>query len=305
MKISILGARGQIARSLISLYVQKNELSNLALYSRAPEALMSEIKGARVYRSQDFSIHDHDVIINCIGMSNLKGSKNSGAEIFRIHETWDNFILEYLKRNEKVLYINMSSGAVYGKDFQNPIDEKSCLLNGITEISPSDNYAVSKLNSEAKHRSYAKLSIVDLRIFSYISKFIDFNSNFLISEIMAAVKNKKVFITDDRNIFRDYIHPEDMIQIIDLIIKRWKEDGFINGVFDIYSKNPVTKIDMLQGISEKFNLKYEIKTGTNVNSSPTGFKMNYYSINWKLKKLGYKPRYSSLKAILKVLGETL
>jgi len=305
MKISILGARGQIARSLISLYLERSEWADLELYSRSPESLVSEMKGIRVYPSDDFINHEHEVIINCIGISNLKGGKNSGADIFKIHETWDNLILEYLERNEKALYISMSSGAVYGKDFQNPINEKSCLLNGIAEISPADFYAISKLNCEAKHRSFDKFSIVDLRIFSYISKFIDFNSNFLVSEIITAITNKKIFITDDRNISRDYVDPEDMIQIIDLIIKRWREGGCINDVFDIYSKNPVTKMNMLQGISEKFNLRYEIKAGTNVNSSPTGFKMNYYSINRKLKKLGYEPRYSSLEAILKVLDEVL
>lgn len=305
MKISILGARGQIARSLISLYLERGKWSDLELYSRSPESLASEIKGIRVHPSVDFINHDHEIIINCIGIPNLKGGKNSGADIFKIHETWDNLILEYLERNEKALYISMSSGAVYGKNFQSPVAEQSCLLSGMVEISPADFYAVSKLNCEAKHRSFDKFSIVDLRIFSYISKFIDFNSNFLISEIMTAIKNKQIFITNDRNISRDYIHPEDMIQIIDLIIKHWQVAGFINDVFDIYSKSPVAKMDMLQNIAEKFNLKYEIKAGTNVNSSPTGFKMNYYSVNKKLKQIGYEPRYSSLDAILKVLGEVL
>ena len=137
MKISILGARGQIARSLISLYIEKGELSNLELYSRSPESLISEIKGAKVYPSEDFIRNDHEVIINCIGISNLKGIKNSDREIFNTHEAWDNLILEYLKRNKNALYINMSSGAVYGKHFQNPVTEKSCLLNGVIEISPN------------------------------------------------------------------------------------------------------------------------------------------------------------------------
>jgi len=305
MKISILGARGQIARSLISLYMAKGELSNLELYSREPESLISEIKGAKVYPSEDFVRNDHEVIINCIGISNLKGIKNSSQEIFNIHEAWDNPILEYLKRNKNTLYISMSSGAVYGKYFQNPVTEKSCLLNGVKEILPADFYAVSKINSEAKHRSFEKMSIVDLRIFSYISKFIDFNSNFLVSEILKAIKDKQNFITNDQNISRDYLHPEDMMQIIDLVIKRWKEVGFVNDTFDTYSKSPITKMDMLKNLAEKFNLKYEIKKETNIDSSATGFKMNYYSVNRNLKKLGYEPRYSSLEAILKVFGEVL
>jgi nucleoside-diphosphate-sugar epimerase len=305
MKISILGARGQIARSLISLYVNKGELPNLELYSRKPASLMKDIKGAKVYPSEDFMRHDHEVIINCIGVSNLKGSMDAGPEIFNIHETWDSLILQYLKRNSNTLYISMSSGAVYGKNFHNPITEKSCLLNGITEISPTDYYAVSKLNSEAKHRSFEKLSIVDLRIFSYISKFIDFDSNFLVSEIMTAVKNKQIFVTNDLNISRDYLHPEDMMQVIDLVIKRWKKAGFINDAFDTYGKKPIAKMDMLKDLAEKFNLQYEVKKETNVNSSATGFKMNYYSVNKKLEKLGYEPRYSSLDAILKVFAEVL
>jgi nucleoside-diphosphate-sugar epimerase len=305
MKVSILGARGQIARSLINVYVNRGELSNLELYSRNPERLISEVKGANVYSSQDFIRHDHEIIINCIGVSNLKGRMDFGPEIFNIHETWDNLILDYLKKNGKSLYISLSSGAVYGRNFQNPITEQSCFLSGITEISPMDYYGVSKLNSEAKHRSFEKLSIVDLRIFSYISKHIDFDSNFLISEIMTAIKNKQTFVTNDINIMRDYIHPEDMMQVINLVIKRWKEAGVMNDAYDTYSRKSITKMDMLKSIAEKFDFQYEIRKETKVESSATGFKMNYYSINKRLQKLGYEPQYTSLNAILKVFGEVL
>jgi nucleoside-diphosphate-sugar epimerase len=64
-------------------------------------------------------------------------------------------------------------------------------------------------------------------------------------------------------------------------------------------------MDMLKSLAKKCKLKYEIKTETKIDSSATGFKMNYYSVNKKLKKLGYEPRYSSLDAILKVFGEVL
>lgn len=305
MKISILGARGQIARSLISLYIEKGELSNLVLYSRDPEKLRLEIKDADVYPSEDFLRHDHDVIINCIGIPGVKGDPNRPSDVFDIHERWDNLILQYLNRNQKALYISMSSGAVYGRNFQRPVDETSCLLQGITEISPADFYAVSKLNCEAKHRAHDALSIVDLRIFSYVSKFIDLNSNFLVSEIITAMKNKKTFITNDQNISRDYLHPEDMMQIISLIISRWKEAGLINDVFDAYSQKQIAKMDLLESLAKKFNLQYEIRKDRTVDASATGFKMHYYSLNKKLKQLGYEPRYSSLETILKVFGEVL
>jgi nucleoside-diphosphate-sugar epimerase len=122
---------------------------------------------------------------------------------------------------------------------------------------------------------------------------------------MNAIKNNQTFITNDQNICRDYLHPEDMMQIINLVIRKWKEVGFINDVFDTYSKNPVTKMDMLNSLAEKFKLKYKIKADANIDSSATGFKMNYYSLNRKLKRIGYEPRYSSLEAIFKVFSEVL
>jgi dTDP-4-dehydrorhamnose reductase len=86
MKISILGARGQIARSLISIYINNGELSNLELYSRDPECLILEIRDAKVYPSEEFIHHDHEIIINCIGILNLKDSKDSGPEISVIYD---------------------------------------------------------------------------------------------------------------------------------------------------------------------------------------------------------------------------
>lgn len=305
MKLSILGARGQIAGSLIALYKDRGELSSLALYSRSPEGLAGQFEGAAVYPSKTFPKNRHEVIVNCIGVPNLKGAQPSGAEIFETHETWDNLILAYLQKNPRSLYISLSSGAVYGKNFPEPAGEDSGYLSGMTEITPADFYAVSKLNAEAKHRSLMNLSIVDLRIFSYVSRLMDVDSNFLIAEIVKAIKEKQVFMTDDRNIFRDYLHPEDMMRIIGLIIRQWQEAGWINDAFDAYGKAPVSKLDMLKVLHEKFNLQYIVKKGAAVDASPTGFKMHYYSVNKKLEKIGYKPQYSSMDAILQVLREVL
>jgi nucleoside-diphosphate-sugar epimerase len=122
---------------------------------------------------------------------------------------------------------------------------------------------------------------------------------------MTAIKNKQTFVTNSLDISRDYLHPEDMMQIISLVIKQWRENEFVNDTFDTYSKNPINKMDMLKSLSEKFSLRYEVRKEINVDSSATGFKMNYYSVNRKLEKLGYKPQYSSLDAILKVFGEVL
>lgn len=277
-KISILGAGGQIGRSIT------DELKGyeLKLFSRKGEI--------GTYSSKYFSQHDHEVIINCTGISNIKGEQESGYNIFSIHEKWDNVILDYMIKHPNTLYINMSSGAVYG------------ILNGIEEITPEHYYGISKLNMEAKHRSLSHLNIVDLRVFSYVSKYINLNSNFFIAEVIKAIRDKTVFVTNDVNIVRDYLHPKDLAQIIDCIIMKWKI-AHINDFFDTYSIEPICKFVLLDALMDEFNINITW-SGVYDNHSITGSKLEYYSINHKLaQELNYSPQYDSLDAILDTIKE--
>ncbi len=44
---------------------------------------------------------------------------------------------------------------------------------------PENAYAISKINAENSHRVLTNLSVIDIRIFSYLSDEIDINSSFL------------------------------------------------------------------------------------------------------------------------------
>jgi nucleoside-diphosphate-sugar epimerase len=277
-KISILGAGGQIGRSIT------DELKGyeLKLFSRKGEI--------GTYSSKYFSQHDHEVIINCIGISNIKGEQKSGYNIFSIHEKWDNVILDYMTKHPNTLYINMSSGAVYG------------ILNGIEEIAPEHYYGISKLNMEAKHRSLSHLNIVDLRVFSYVSKYINLNSNFFIAEVIKAIRDKTTFVTNDVNIVRDYLHPKDLARIINLVINRWKNKK-INYYFDTYSRLKITKEFLLQLLQNEYGLKIKYQD-YEFHHSITGFKSDYFSTDYELgRELGYVPLFTSLDAILDTIKE--
>ena len=70
----------------------------------------------------------------------------------------------------------------------------------------------------------------------------------------------------------------------------------INDVFDVYSAKPISKFEMLSYFKRKYGLKYKIKKDPKLNS-PTGSKNCYYSENKKAEKIGYKPKFSSLKGM--------
>jgi nucleoside-diphosphate-sugar epimerase len=300
-KIAILGATGHIAKSLIYNF-KKSDKYRLYLFARSPEKLDSFLKTINYNKNIEkinldyFASEKFDAIINCVGIGNPSKLKNIGPDIFRITEFYDNFILDYLTDNNSCTYINFSSGAAYGANFSIPAEIKKFFEININNICDKDNYGITKLYSEAKHRSYKNLNIVDLRIFAFFSRYIDLNSKYFIAELISCIKARKEFLTNNNNIIRDYVHPNDLFNLIDIFIKIRKT----NDVFDVYSLKTITKFEILDYFAENYGLIYKIENGT-FGENATGVKDNYYSINKKAENIGYIPTFSSKDCIV---GET-
>jgi nucleoside-diphosphate-sugar epimerase len=293
-KIAIFGATGHIAKGLIYHFYKKKDVYELFLFARSHtklEKFLFElgITGQiSIHGFEDFENYQYDAIINGIGFGSPQKLKESFSEVFFLTEKFDNIILEYLKKNQEVLYINFSSGAVYGQTFQKAAEKDTCNSISVNQICPKDYYAIAKLNSETKHRALEHYNIVDLRIFSYFSRFIDLNIRYLVNDMINSIKEKKVFFTTRESIVRDFVHPEDLFFLIENCLSQDK----INDVFDVYSLKPVSKLDLLQ----EFNLKYEIKDDVDI-INVTGIKNFYYSTNKRAEMLGYRPRYKSIEVI--------
>ena len=121
----------------------------------------------------------------------------------------------------------------------------------------------------------------------------DLGTKFLISEITSSIVNNKKFITNKFDFSRDYIHPEDLCSLLKKCIGKDK----INDVFDLYSKKPVGKFELLDSLRDSFGLQYKIIPNSGF-TSPTGFKKNYYSESRKAKLLEFEPKFSSIETIV-------
>ncbi|MCF7843471.1 NAD-dependent epimerase/dehydratase family protein [Candidatus Gracilibacteria bacterium] len=301
-KIAVLGATGYIGRSLLVEFFGEVGKYELFLFSRSKEKLskiVRDIPDAENYTLCDFSLlhkHVYDVVINCTGIGDTQELRKTPEAIFRVTEEIDNMILSYLDRKPKTLYINLSSGAVYGDNFNKAINEKTKTILNINNLKISEYYSIAKINAEAKHRSMSNLNVVDLRVFAFFSKFVDTKVGFLMSEIVECIKNKKVFKTNNTNIVRDYISASDLLSLIKLIIKK----SNINDSFDVYSLKPISKFQLLSFLEKKYGLKYKINSSSSKENTIIS-KNIYYSNNQKAKDLGYKPELSSLKSISKEL----
>ena len=295
--IAILGCTGHVGKNLI-YYFGREERFELVLFSRDKKKIKKIVSENHFKNNftlnnyEEFNESKFDVIINCIGISDPAKIESEGKLILKLTEDTDTLILEYLKTYPNVKLINFSSGAVYGEEINSPIND-TIFQKNLQECDTSSPYAIAKIKSEIRHRDLDKLNIVDLRLFSFFSRFMDLNSRFLISEIISSIKQNKKLITNEFDFYRDYIHPKDLFSLLKKCINK----NPINDVFDLYSKKPIGKFELLNSLKDNFGLQYEIRPNSGF-SSPTGFKKNYYSESRKAKLLGYEPQYSSIETIV-------
>jgi nucleoside-diphosphate-sugar epimerase len=306
MRIAILGATSQIARDLI-LSFPINKGYDFLLFCRNIELLEKWINSENLsekYQVKEYfefgSHQKYDIIINFVGVGDPAKAQKMGSDIFKVTEQYDDMALEYLKQHKKTKYIFLSSGAVYGGNYQNPVDKDTIATIDINNLKSTDWYTIAKLYAETKHRSLSDLSIVDVRVFNYFSHTQNMDAQFLITDIVRALKNKKLFKTSSENIVRDFITPTDFYNLIQAFI----DYGSINAAFDCYTKSPVSKFDLLSKLESKFGLMYEIDKNINVVDA-TGVKLNYFSKNHKARCLGFKPKNTSMINILSEMDKVL
>jgi nucleoside-diphosphate-sugar epimerase len=300
--IAIFGANSHIAKNLIDQFLN-NTSHKLFLFSRNKSNLQSFVSNVTSDNNtsndnhilhtsyENLNSQSFDVIINCIGITNPSDIKKYGNKILPLSKKYDDLIIEYLQKNIFCKYFNFSSGIVYG-NFSQPLNEE-LLSNSISNDLLHNEYYLTKIYLEKKHRLLTSLNIIDIRIFGFFSKFINLNADFFISKIIKSINNDEEFFTNKQNFFRDFINPQDLFQLIYACMKNPKS----NFAIDAYSRSPISKYDILQEFVNHYNLKYSFKDNLKINES-TEFKKYYYSLSRKIKNIGYSPIYSSLETLL-------
>ncbi len=306
MRIAILGATSQIAKDLVlSFSAQTNH--ELVLYARRPVAVsqwLASVGMVGQYAVADFtafSADQHfDVLLNFVGVGNPAQAAAMGASIFDVTLKYDDLALDYMRQNAACRYIFLSSGAAYGASFDIPVDSNTSANVPINNLKPKDWYGVAKLHAECRHRAQAHLAIVDIRVFNYFSRTQDMDSRFLITDIVRAIQNNTVLKTSSDYMARDFIAPEDLFNLVRSILS----SPAANDAVDCYSVAPIDKQTLLSTLQKKYGLQYEIVKGIS-NTSATGIKNNYYSINKSASNFGYQPALTSLDSILQELENFL
>jgi nucleoside-diphosphate-sugar epimerase len=294
-RIAVLGANSQIALDYIESSLEKNN-RELALFSRNPTALQYLVgsKYAPKYELLEynqFGLGSYDLIINFVGGSDPVLIAKMGKDIFAITEQYDDLVINYLKKNKRCKYINISSGAAYGGVFSNaPASALTQSSFDMSNLVPAEYYGAAKYLTEKKHRSLLDLMIIDVRIFSYISKRQNLDSKLFLPQAISAIKNKTDFLTSYEEMWRDYIGLNDFFNFLECAINAFE----LNDSFDCFSCSPASKLKILELLADDFGLKI-LKSRSE--ASLINAKKYYYSLNKRAEVIGYLPKYDSLDVI--------
>ena len=295
--ITIFGASSSIAKEYIKK--AKNEYS-FKLFSRKYKQMKEWIEKNGLnavctpFEYKHFhTSHYTDVIINFVGAGHPHKVINYGEQILEINSFYDTKIMNYLKSNNDVHYLYLSSGSVYATDFANPVNSVSETPNSIDAYQHLNPYSTAKLSSELIHRKSQHLHIADIRIFNYLREQNIETERSFIGDIIKCIFSNKKFHTPQKEMFRDYINSELFFEGIQSILNHPE-----NKAYDFYSKSPISKTTLLMHLHKNFEFNYQIDNNfVKELESTTGFKSHYYSLDRSLGKIGYFPKYSSLEII--------
>jgi hypothetical protein len=303
IKIAIIGANGQISKGLASVF-SAQENYQLFLFSRNPvDPFLIRFYSSflrpgvdKLLSLDDFEIHKYDVVINSAGEGSPVEQAKLGFSLFQMSEALDNRILRYIEQNPETLYFFLSSGAVYGINYEWPVSIDT--LTSWSANKPSENsiYVLAKITAEARHFHLSNYLIYDIRIFGYFSRYIGLRSSFFLSELAYSVAEHIPFNTTRRNMVRDYIDHFELSNLISLLISKRP----MSGPFDIYSLESISKTELLSRLQKYHGLMINYSDSDpgnypvdNISTKPGMHPSNLNSI----KELGHLPRRSSLEIV--------
>jgi len=278
--IAIIGGSGQIGRALCEQFADRGDWRVTAL-ARDPNQLAEELSPKVVTRFVgDLAEIQDDILVNCIGAGDPERVRAMGESIIPLTEQYDQAILDVVKNRRDALYVFISSGVVHSAPSE----------------SGKDWYTAAKKQAEDRHRKYADLHIVDLRLFGFVSPYINLGGRYFLSELFAAIRDGREFLVGSNEMHRDYVHPEDLSNLIELCGANLP----LNRGIDVYSKEPVSRQEVLDAFVEECGLRYRAVDSISLDNPADRKAAHYFSTDQWAANIGYAPNFSAKEAVIEV-----
>jgi len=280
MKILILGACGFIGQNAVKYFSKGgNEVYSAdIIYSTKPNYF--QILKKENYQ-EIFSSHQYDVCLNAAGSAHVQFSFQHPLKDFSLNTTFVYEILSYIKvHNPKCKFINLSSAAVYGNPKHLPIKETH-------EVNPLSPYGLHKYYSELickEFHKYFGLHTCSLRIFSAYGNGL--KKQLFWDLYQKTLSNQTLTMYGTGNETRDFIYILDLLQAIELIIKK---GDFESNIYNVANGEEISILEATQTFKEIINPKIKIQFNQ---QAKLGDPLNWKADITCIKAMGYKPQYT-------------
>ena len=306
MKILITGAAGFIGYSL-SNQLSKNKknvifgIDNFSKYSgrdikKLRIKILKKNKNFRFYRidinnknkiENFFKRNYFDIVVHLAAEVGVRFSIVRPDKYIKTNINGFFNIIESLKHNEPKKFLFASSSSVYG-------DCKLFPLKETQNLNPKNIYALSKKNNEEIANIYSKkykTKFIGLRFFTVFGE-LGRPDMFFFKLLFAALKNKKLYVNNSGNHYRDFTYIKDVINILKklILVKLSKKYQVLN----ICSSRPIYLKKFIK-ISEKFSKKIDI---INIPAHPADVYKTHGS-NKKLLRLIKNIKFTRLENAIK------
>ena len=184
-----------------------------------------------------FNKHKIDFVIHLAAQAGVRYSLINPESYYESNIVGFSNIIEISHANNVKKFIFASSSSVYG-------DKKRYPLNETEKIYPKNIYSASKKLNEDIASDVSKISkmqMIGLRFFTIYGKW--GRPDMLIFSFLKSAKEQKIYYLNDYgNHVRDFTHIDDVLIIINKLIKKKINQKF--QIFNICSNNPI-KINFL------------------------------------------------------------
>jgi UDP-glucose 4-epimerase len=225
LKLLIIGSQGFIGSNILSYFESRdNQVYSCDFLDIRGKSNYFRINPFNSDYNEIFEKFQFDLVINCAGSANVGASIQNPFFDFDLNVNVVSKILGAIyKTNPKTKFINLSSAAVYGNPSFLPI--KTEFAEYANPISP---YGVHKRISEILLKSYYEsfgIPTCSLRIFSAYGNG---QKKLLLWDLYQKFTDKSLDIIElfgTGNETRDFIHINDILQQIDLVVKNAQFKG--------------------------------------------------------------------------------
>lgn len=277
MKILIIGSKGFIGQHAFDYFKSLNlEVLGCDVVTDYVNEDYIQIDATNSDYHGLFEKYEIDVCLNCSGAASVPLSLQNPFKDFSLNTLNVFKILEAIRLyRPSCKFINLSSAAVYGNPETLPIKESATLC-------PLSPYGIHKMQAEQINKefyTYYNVPTCSLRIFSAYGEglkkqlFWDLYQKFL--------NNDEIELFGTGNESRDFIHVDDIVQAIHLVIQKAK---FCGEEINIANGEELTIQNVAALFNENFN---KIKTICFNNQVKQGDPLNWCANISVLKSFGY------------------